>query len=186
MEANVYDFDKTIYNGDSTEHFYFYCLKKYPKIIFLLPVQGFYFLEFAFKIITKTQFKEKFYTFLRYIDDTEKEVSEFWDLKLGGIKKWYLDAQQANDIIISASPEFIIKPICSRLGIKYAFASKVDPHTGKYTGLNCWGEEKVVRLNSELPNTKIKKFFSDSYSDSPLAKLAEEAYLVKGNELKNW
>lgn len=186
MISNVYDFDKTIYNGDSTEHFYFYCLKKYPKIIFLLPMQGYYFSLFMLKKITKTQFKEKFYTFLKYVKNSEQEVENFWNINQNGIKKWYLNIQEENDIIISASPEFIIKPICKRLGIKYAFASKVNIKTGKYTGLNCWGEEKVTRLNEELPQTKINKFYSDSYSDTPLAKLAKEAYLVTGDKLSKW
>ena len=30
---NVYDFDKTIYKGDSTLDFYFFCLRKKPIII---------------------------------------------------------------------------------------------------------------------------------------------------------
>ena len=29
---NVFDFDKTIYDGDCTVDFYMYCLKKYPVI----------------------------------------------------------------------------------------------------------------------------------------------------------
>ena len=36
---NVYDFDKTIYNGDSTIDFYLFCLKKKFSIILLLPLQ---------------------------------------------------------------------------------------------------------------------------------------------------
>ena len=30
---NVYDFDKTIYRGDSTMDFWRYCLKRYPKAV---------------------------------------------------------------------------------------------------------------------------------------------------------
>ena len=62
---NVYDFDETIYNGDSTRDFYFYTLKNNKSILKYLHKQGFYFIHFTLKIITKTQFKEKFYTFLK-------------------------------------------------------------------------------------------------------------------------
>ena len=65
-------------------------------------------------------------------------------------------------------------------------ASKVDKKTGKYTGLNCYGNEKVIRLNSEIPNTQIKEFYSDSFSDEPLAKLAEKSYIVLGEQLFDW
>ena len=57
---NVYDFDETIYHGDSTRDFYFFCLKNYPKIAKYLPMQGYFAIKFALKIMPKTQFKEKF------------------------------------------------------------------------------------------------------------------------------
>ena len=45
---NVYDFDKTIYDGDSTIDFYFYCLKKHPKIILCLPIQLYAAVKYTF------------------------------------------------------------------------------------------------------------------------------------------
>ena len=36
---NVYDFDGTIYRGDSTLHFFWYCLKCQPALARFLPVQ---------------------------------------------------------------------------------------------------------------------------------------------------
>ncbi len=37
MKINLYDFDNTIYEGDSSTDFFFYCLKKYPKIVKIIP-----------------------------------------------------------------------------------------------------------------------------------------------------
>ena len=34
---NVYDFDKTIYDGDSTADFYIFSLKRHKKILLLAP-----------------------------------------------------------------------------------------------------------------------------------------------------
>ena len=34
---NCYDFDKTIYNGDSTKDFYLFCLKRHKGIIKTFP-----------------------------------------------------------------------------------------------------------------------------------------------------
>lgn len=34
---NVYDFDKTIYNGDSTRDFYLYSLIKHPEMLKYVP-----------------------------------------------------------------------------------------------------------------------------------------------------
>ena len=72
---NVYDFDNTIYKGDSTRDFYFYSLKKFPLIIRFLPYQGYWFLKFILGIVNKTQFKEKMYGFLKYCD-IKKDVEE--------------------------------------------------------------------------------------------------------------
>ena len=75
---NVYDFDNTIYRGDSTADFYLYCLKKHPKAITKLPklIAGatrFYVLKKG----TKTEFKEKMYDFLTCCD-VENDVTAFW------------------------------------------------------------------------------------------------------------
>lgn len=186
MQRNVYDFDKTIFNEDSTRKFYLFLLKKYPKLLIYLPKQFLYFIPFCLNILPKTIFKEKFYSCFKCIDDIEKEVLLFWQENKKGIKKWYYENQKDTDIIISASPEFLLRPICEQIGIKYLIASKVDHKTGKYTGLNCYGQEKVLRLEKEFPNTKIYEFYSDSFSDEPLAKLAQLSYLVVGDDLYLW
>ncbi len=179
---NVYDFDKTIYDGDSTTHFYFYCLKKYPAIIKYLPGTAWAFFLYIIGIYTKTRFKEKMYSFLKAVPDVTAEVKSFWDGHIGGIKPFYLKHQSDDDIIISASPEFLLIYICKKLGIKHLLASRVDPETGKYTGENCHGVEKVKRLAGYMPDFEIDEFYSDSLSDMPLMKLAKQGYMVTGHK----
>ena len=89
-------------------------------------------------------------------------------------------------MIISASPEFTIQRFCHQLGIQQVIASVVDPQTGKYTGLNCHGAEKVRRFKERMTSGTVEEFYSDSLSDAPLAGLAEKAYLVKGNNRLPW
>ena len=105
-----------------------------------------------------------------------------WDL----IKSFYLKQKNYDDVIISASPTFLLEPICRRLNITYLIASKVDKHTGKYTGINCYGSEKVRRFKEIFPNQSIDNFYSDSLSDAPIAKLAKHAFLVSKKHIKNW
>lgn len=183
---NIYDFDETIYDSDSTRDFYFYSLKKYPSILLSVPAMIWAFFLYILGVKTKTQFKEKMYRFLKYIPDVDAAIFDFWDKNEHKVKKWYLDRQKDDDIIISASPEFLLKPICQRLGIKYLIASRVDKNTGKYSGENCWGEEKVKRLSAEIPNAECDEFYSDSLSDSPLAALAKKAMIIRRTELINW
>lgn len=183
---NVYDFDNTIYKGDSTAHFYLFCFKRHPSMIRYLPsllsgFAGFYLLKKG----NKTQFKEKMYTFLKSVD-LDKDLPDFWSSHSKNLKDWYLKQKKADDVIISASSVFLLTPICEKLEIGKLIASPVDRHTGKYHGLNCHGQEKVKRFYEEFPDGVIDNFYSDSKSDTPLALIAKKAYLVKGDDISPW
>lgn len=182
---NVYDFDKTIYNGDSTVDFYKYVLKKHPSLLRFVPKQAFGFVLYALKLIDKTTLKSYFFSFLQGID-TNASVTSFWNENHNKIYTWYEQKQKPDDIIISASPEFLLTPICKRLGIKHLIATVTDEKNGQIIGLNCKGEEKVKRFTESFGNIKIQQFYSDSLSDLPLAKLAEEAFLVVNGEITVW
>ena len=75
-----------------------------------------------------------------------------------------------------------------RLGIRL-IATNMDKHTAKIDGLNCHSDEKVRRFYKEFPeDTVVENFYSDSLSDTPLAKLADKAYLIvdKGQTPVPW
>ena len=61
---DVYDFDGTIYDGDSSIDFYLFCLKKYIKLLRYIPGQVLYSILYKFKIKTKEEFKQKYFSFL--------------------------------------------------------------------------------------------------------------------------
>ena len=183
---NVYDFDKTIYDGDSTLDFYLFALKRKPGLIKYLPIQILGFIKYLFGISTKLEFKEKFYYFLNGIDDTDNLIEVFWDEKQSKIKDWYLNSKKDSDLIISASPVFLLEPICKRVEIKHLIASEVNKKTGICEGENCYGEEKVVRLKREFKDATISEFYSDSLSDAPLALLADKRFIVSGTNIVEW
>lgn len=183
---NVYDFDKTIYAGDSTLDFYFFSLKKNPMLIRFLPIQIIGFIKYMFGMYSKLQFKEKFYSFLKGIKDVDSMVELFWNENQDKIKDWYLKSKEESDVIISASPEFLLNNICRRIGIKHLIASEVNKNTGICEGENCYGEEKVLRFKKYFEKGKIKKFYSDSLSDAPISLMASERYIVNGNNILPW
>lgn len=183
---NVYDFDKTIYNGDSTIDFYFYCLKKYPKVVFCLPKQLIAAMKYKIKISDKTKFKEEFYCFLEKVPNIDYEVGSFWNENEYKIKNWYKEKRKEDDVVISASPEFLLSEICVRIGIRNLIASKVNKKTGAYLGTNCYGKEKARRFYEKFPNGVIDEFYSDSYSDEPMAKVAMNSFIVSKNKIEKW
>lgn len=183
---NIYDFDKTLCRGDSTMAFLKYSFCKYPSLVRFLPGMGLATARYyLFKKGTKTQMKQRFYKVFTGFD-AEALAEEFWSKNEGRIFPWYPGQQEETDIVISASPEFLLKPICRRLGIKHLIASRVDPKTGIYTGENCWGPEKPKRLEAEMGITRCDRFYSDSYSDQPLADIADIAFLIKDGLICPW
>ena len=124
---NVFDFDKTIFHGDSTAKFYKYCIVKYPSVLKHLPSMACAFAGYyIFKKGTKTQCKEIFYRFLREIPDVDKAVEDFWSKNFDGIFDWYNKIHDSSDIVISASPEFLLEGVCQKLGVAKMMASPTD------------------------------------------------------------
>lgn len=182
---NVYDFDGTIYNGDSSIDFFKFVIKKQPRVLKQLPEIIKAFFQYLFGIIDKKDFKGHYFSFLKYIDGT-RYVHLFWEKHQVRINKWYLEQQRDNDVIISASPEFLLAPVCKKIGVKYLIASDVDIGTGTFKSSNCKGEEKVTRFKNQFPDEVIEEFYTDSKSDRPLAHLAEKAFVVRHGKIMNW
>ena len=182
-KINLYDFDETIYDGDSSVDFFFYCLKRHKKIIKIFPKMLGSVIKYKTKKITKTEMKEVIFSYLKFVPDVDKYVKDFWENARNNIKPFYLLKDHSQDIIISASPEFLLKDICKELDTKMLIASRVDKKTGKFDGLNCHDVEKVRRLNEKIKNYEVEEAFSDSKSDDPILKLAKNPYYVKGNKL---
>mgnify|MGYP002869099413 CR=1 FL=1 len=181
---NVYDFDKTIYPADSTARFYLWCLRHYPACRRTLPTTALAFFCMGVRLRPKTRCKELFYRFLRHVPADAPE--RFWSEHLPEIRPWYLSQRQPDDLVISASPEFLLRPVAEAVGFAL-IASRVDPSTGLYDGENCHGAEKVRRLREQCgADAAIDGFWSDSRSDAPMAALAAHAHIVQGDIILDW
>ena len=185
---NVYDWDKTIYQKDSTEQFYLFCFRKHPiKMLKCLPENIKGFVLYFLKKIDVTEMKRHLYVFLNNLDDVDALVKQFWDENIIYINDWYLNNHKDDDIVISASPYFLVKEGCSRLKINTLIASEVNKNTGEILSLNCNRNQKVVRFVQQGYSTKdIDQFYSDSYSDVYLARLAKQPFLVVKGKVKVW
>lgn len=183
---NIYDFDKTIYDGDSSIDFYLYCLSKHPGLVVYIFGQIWSVLLHTTGRIDTKEWKERFFVFLRGLPSLDEMIDSFWDSRQSKIKEWYLKQKQENDVVISASPAFLLVPVCQRLGIAPPIATELDIASGKILGKNCKGEEKVRRFLERYPEAIIRRFYSDSSTDAPLAALAEEAFLVHGDIVRPW
>lgn len=183
---NVYDFDQTVFYPDSSYCFLMYCLRhRTGAVLRAAPGMALAGLRCLMKQADTKALKEKVFAFLPGIGDVDRTVADFWRENRNRLEGWYLKQKREDDLIISASPEFLLRPIAQELGVAL-IATEMDKRTGKIRGNNCHDAEKVRRFRERYPEAKVEAFYSDSLSDSPMAALAERAYLVKRGELSPW
>ena len=181
----VYDFDKTVFRRESSSLFFRFCLRAHPKLLLHLPRIGWFGLRALLGNCELTRFKEEFHRYLSSLTDTEALVERFWDRYERCIPTWLPPLLPRGGLVISASPEFLVEGLCRRLGLA-VMGTRMDIRSGKISGLNCRGEEKPRRFRAEYPDTPVEEFYSDSLADTPMAALAERAWLVSGDKLSPW
>ena len=183
---NTYDFDQTVFQPDSSFCFVLFCLRHFPRAVLharpAVSVKG---LQRLMKQADTKELKEKIFSFLPRLDDVDRIVEEFWLAHRKNLAPWYLAQKRPDDVIISASPDFLLRPICEELGVRL-IATRMDPYTGMIHGLNCHDEEKVRRFRLEFPDEASEAFYSDSLADEPMASISDRAFLVKNGKPAPW
>lgn len=174
---NIFDFDKTLYRGDSTLDFWRFALGKCPQCWADVPAQFYAAIKYALGRSTKEAFKQSFYRFLKRVEHPAGLIRVFWDRSMGKMNEEVLSFAHEGDLVVSASPRFLLQPPCSRLGLKL-IASEVDIASGSLEGPNCYGQAKVDRIREEGFPLEYEMGFSDSLSDAPMLALAHKQYLV--------
>ncbi|MBR4057634.1 MAG: haloacid dehalogenase-like hydrolase [Oscillospiraceae bacterium] len=182
---NVYDFDKTIYDGDSSMDFYRFCLRSDLRLMRFWPKQLWGLIGYQASGRASTRYKSLFLAYLRGVRDLPDVVARFWDAHRHKLKGWYLAQKRADDVIISASPVFLLRPICAELGVSL-IATEVDEKSGALRRRNCRGNEKPLLFREKYPDAVVDEFYSDSNSDVSMARLAARAYFVCGDRVEVW
>ena len=177
---NLYDFDNTIIKGDSSIKLIKYSLVRHPIMLMGSSIKA---LKELIKGSSLGNIKSELFSFVKKIPDLDSYINKFILKNKKHIKKFYLERQKDDDVVISASFDFIIIPFCHSIGINNVIATKYDTKNGCIIGKNCKGEEKVKRFKEVYENVEVNEAYSDSLSDLPMFKLAKKAYLVKNEEI---
>ncbi len=193
----IFDVDYTLTKRETLVEFYFFMMRKDPKLLKYLPKSIYSSIFYMLKIHDASTVKK---TFIRFIDGIEqnemkKIVEEFYEKRLSKIlyndaivmiKK--MKAQGYKIYLISASAEFYlnqlynIKEVDKVIGTKFALEHGF--HRNEIIGENCKGDEKVKRLKEVLKSENVQVdfegsyMFSDSLSDLPLFNLVGHPYLI--------
>lgn len=137
----VFDFDGTIYDGESLFDLYLYSARHDPKVFrYIAPVLR-YAVKYKLGRATLEQMEygvgkmtEGYLTELsrsERVASVEQLVDDFWDRNYSRIKPWY--QPESDDVILTASFGLTVGEACRRLGVRNLVASEVDVETMKVT-----------------------------------------------------
>jgi phosphatidylglycerophosphatase C len=95
-------------------------------------------------------------------------------------KRW--QAEHARLVIVTASPDLTVGPFARGLGADLLLGTQLsfdtdNRVTGAFSGPNCRGPEKVVRLQEVFgPEVRLKAAYGDTSGDTEMLAIAEEPY----------
>lgn len=185
---NVYDFDNTIYDGESCFDLFLFYIRKDPTLLLLLPKVLAAFAKYKRGKVTVEAFMKENASLveerLRRFPDIEADMRAFWDSHMHKIKPFYKEIQRADDWIVTASPDFSMREVCRRLGVRNCVSSRFDPQTCRILHFNL-RERKIDAFRAASPDAKIDNVYTDSpVNDAALIEMAEHAFVVTGKRIK--
>lgn len=184
---NVYDFDNTIYDGESALDFFFAYVMVNPKLVKLIPKVLRALMLYTMGKVTIEDAMKKYAPYIKKYyceyDRWDEFTAEFWDKRMGKIKPFYDKIRRDDDIILTASPDLTMSEIGKRLSMKNIICSHIDPESGEVTRL-CMRENKIKYFSEKYPDAKIENFYTDSIkNDGFIAQRAEHIFVVKKNKI---
>ena len=184
---NVFDFDNTIYDGETLVDFILYYVKTDYKIWKFVPKLVYIAIKDKFHLFTVEKAINEYASFLEgyYVKNTVKkeDVKRFWDENQHKIKPWYEKVRRDDDIIVSGTTDFILEEIMERMGIKNYVGSSIDSKTGKFKRL-CFLENKVKIFKELYPDAHIDNFYTDSMNDRAMMDISDHVFFVTGDKIE--
>ena len=161
----VFDFDNTLYRGESSVDFSFYMIQHNKKILRYVPTILFSLVGYKLCLLKKEKIESIINDFFAgVLDGTESLsafVNQFWEAHAVKLNKDLLRLIGPGDVIISASPEFLLEGIREMLNTEKIIGTEVDLGRKKITWFN-FGDNKVKRYRELYGERQIKAFYTDA------------------------
>ena len=183
----VFDFDNTLYRGESAVDFALFMIRYKPRIILWLPKIFWNLLKYKLCLIRQDNMEAQIDRFLQSClpdpDTVHRLVRQFWKQHLHKLNAGLIRKIGKDDAIITAGPSFLLDPIQKRLGTSNLLCSEVDL-SGKHVLYLNFGSRKVQRYRARFGSAALHVFYTDSYNDRALMDIAESVYLVRKGAVK--
>ena len=178
----VFDFDNTVYGGESSVDFSLYMIRHNRKILRFVPTILLSLVGYKLCLLKKEQLESIINGFLEgVLDGTDSFVSfiePFWERHARKLNRDILRLIGPEDVIITASPSILIRGISGLLSTDKIIGTEIDLKAKKITWFN-FGENKVKRYKSLYGDGKIDAFYTDSYYDREMMEISREVFIVK-------
>lgn len=196
LKLHVFDLDHTLLNGNCSFRFGFYLYKEKFFSLSKSIIALIHYFRHKYLGMSLEKLHQKIFDVIfkdQSLEVVQRHVENFLHknflamLNLGVVK--YMREAQANGdfvYILSSSPDFLVKPIASRLGVLLAVGTtyQIDSKNS-FTALDCVlsGQQKANFVQNLMfqnclgPSSLV--VYSDSYHDLPLLNLAGEVVVVR-------
>lgn len=183
---NVFDFDNTVYDGETLVDFVLYYVfhdigiwKYLPKLIVIAIKDKFHLFTVEEAVKAYAAFLEGYYI---HIKTLREDTVKFWDKNQKKIKPFYESVRSEDDVFVTGTLDFIFEEIAKRMGIKNYITSAIDSKSGKFVRL-CFLENKVKLFKDIYGDVEIENFYTDSMNDKAMMDISKNVYLVKKDKI---
>ncbi len=182
---NAFDFDNTIYDGESLFDFFVFCLKKKFRLLKFMPHSMWILFLYKINKLDLNKLKNQIEKIVKSsidIKNYEQFVELFWKENIHKLKPEFIHMLKEDDLIITGCPDILFNYIKDKIVVKNIICSEFDLKKNEIKFL-CLGENKVLALKEKYPDISISQFYTDSKMDQPLMDLSKEVFLVKKNHI---
>ncbi|WP_051454266.1 haloacid dehalogenase-like hydrolase [Ruminococcus albus] len=186
-KIKVFDFDNTLYHGESSIDLAFYLIRRNKRILLYVPSILINLAKYKMCLVDREKAEQEINDFLKVAVKDKYEAAEivesFWAENSYRLDENMIKRVRKDDVIITAGPDMLIDGIKDKLGTDNIISSIIDPDKREIVYFN-FGENKAKRYKEVYGDTPIESFYTDSFNDKPLMKLANKVYIVEKGRLK--
>ncbi len=183
----VFDFDNTLYHGESSIDFALFLIKNNKRIILWLPTIFWNLIKYKLCLVSRNKMERTINDFLKVIitdkSDLLRMAELFWSKHGKKLDHELISRIESDDVIITAGPEFLIEAIKAKLGTSHLLCSQIDYENKSIICLN-FGDNKVRRYRGLYGRSNIDAFYTDSYNDKALMEISQRVFLVHKGKVR--
>lgn len=187
ITIKVFDFDNTIYRGESSIDFALYMLRYNKRILLFLPDLLWNLISYKLCIVSREKLERRINDAIKVIVRDREELlrlsRSFWLRHSHKLDEHILRLIDEEDLIITAGPFFLIDAIKHRLNTRNLICSEVDWERREVSYFN-FGDNKVKRYRELCGEKKIDRFYTDSFNDKAMMDIAERVFIVRNGNIK--